>query len=63
MSGVLLTDIAASSNRSSRSTAAVRSSRWEAKAKFFGARDRRRYLHWLFEAKKREATQHRSQPL
>jgi REP element-mobilizing transposase RayT len=63
-----------SSNRSSRSTAALRSSRGSVRSKrsrrsiaalrssrladgqnstAFGMRDRRRYLHWLFEAKKR----------
>jgi hypothetical protein len=59
MSGTSCTNVAASSNRSSRSTASLRSNRsnpelrqnFTPKNQF--ARDRRRYLYWLFEAKTR----------
>jgi len=53
-SGTSRTNFAVRSKGSSRSIAALRSSR---QTKSFGqetfARDRRRYLHWLFQAKKR----------
>jgi REP element-mobilizing transposase RayT len=58
-SGTSLINTAARSNRSSRSTASLSSSRVKTKkgelltSGIIGTRDRRRYLHWVFEAKKR----------
>jgi REP element-mobilizing transposase RayT len=58
-SGTSLINTAARSNRSSRSTASLSSSRVKTKkgelltSGIIGTRDRRRYLHWVFAAKKR----------
>jgi len=58
-SGTSLINTAARSNRSSRSTASLSSSRVKTKkgelltSGIIGTRDRRRYLHWVFKAKKR----------